>query len=383
MSRLLLTSLRWLSVALVFLTAAEVFARLDDKITWGAPFLGPYTNERLLNQDSVGFRGRPNFRYQKWRMNNLGFRGPDITSSPAPGVRRIAVIGASETFGLFESDGAEYPARMQVILDSIAPGRYEVINVALPGLSIASMVPYIQRAVVQTGASILVIYPTPSFYLEVQPLSLEYLPPRYQPPPLLHFARWTMERAALSSRLVAKGREVLKQLVPPVVVTKVRESRLAARRAAHDSGWVWRTVPADRMETFRTQLNRLVASARKDGLQPLLVTHANRFSGAMRDTAGPDRRHIVNPMSLYYPQAPPSILIGTDSVANAIMCEVGAAQGVPVVEAEREIPASPAYFADFVHFTDVGADKMAHLVVRGILSHAANPPPLAQAANHR
>jgi hypothetical protein len=272
---------------------------------------------------------------------------------------------------------------MQVVLDSIAPGRYEVINVALPGLSLASMVPYIRRAVVQTGASILVIYPTPSFYLEVQPLSVEYIAPRYQPPAILHFGSWTMERAGLSSRLVEKGREVLKQLIPQFVVTKVRESRLAARRAAHDSGWVWRTVPADRMETFRSHLNRLVANVRKDGLQPLLVTHANRFSGALRDTAGPDRRHIVNPMSLYYPQAPPNVLIGTDSVANAIICEVGAAQGVPVVEAERQIPASPTYFADFVHFTDVGADRMARLVVRSILSHAASPPPLAQAATHR
>jgi len=378
MSRLLLTSLRWLSVVLVFLVAAEVFARLDDTITWGAPFLSPYSNERLLNQDSLGFRGRPNFRYQKWRMNNLGFRGPDIAPSPAPGVRRIAVIGASETFGLFESDGAEYPARMQVILDSIAPGRYEVINVALPGLSLASMVPYIQRAVVPTSASILVIYPTPSFYLDVRPLSLEYIPPRYQPPALLHFGGWTLERSALSSRLVGKGREVLKQLIPNVVVTKVRESRLAARRAAHDSSWVWRTVPADRMETFRSSLNRLVASAKKEGLQPLLVTHANRFSGALQDTAGPDRRHIVSPLSLYYPQASPSVLVGADSVANAIMCEVGAAQGVPVVEAERQIPASPAYFADFVHFTDVGADRMARLVVQGILSHAASPVPLAR-----
>jgi hypothetical protein len=136
------------------------------------------------------------------------------------------------------------------------------------------------------------------------------------------------------------------------------------------------------METFRIQLNRLVASVRQEGLQPLLVTHANRFSGAMQDTAGPDRRHVVNPLSLYYPQASPNILVGTDSVANAIICEVAAAQGVPVVETERQIPASPAYFADFLHFTDLGADRMAHLVVRGILSRAASPPPLASAASH-
>lgn len=360
-------------MVLVFLIAAEVFARWDDKITWGAPFLSPYSDERLLRQDSLGFRGRPNFRYQRWRMNNLGFRGPDIAPSPAPEVTRIAVIGASETFGLYESEGSEYPARMQTLLDSIAPGRYEVINVGLPGLSLASMVPYLRRAVVPTGASILVIYPTPTFYLEMQPLPVDYTPPRYRPPDVLKFGDWTIERQALTPRIAAKAREVLKGLIPNAVVVQVRQMRLAARRSEHDDGWVWRTVPTDRIQTLRTHLDRLLASAKAEGLQPLLVTHANRFAGAMRDTTGPARRHLVNLMSLYYPQAAPEVLIGMDSAANAVMRERGLAQGAVVVEAERHITASPSYFADFLHFTDAGADQMARLVVEGILRHEARP----------
>jgi hypothetical protein len=360
-------------VALVFLIAAEVFARLDDKLTWGAPFLSPYSEGRLLLQDSLGFRGRPNFRYQKWRMNNFGFRGPDITPSPAPGVTRIAVLGASETFGLYETEGSEYPARMQTLLDSIAPGRYEVINVGLPGLSLASMVPYIRRAVVPTGASILVIYPTPTFYLEVQPLPVDYVPPRYYPPAVLRIGDWTIERDALTPRIAAKAREVLKALIPNVVVMDVRQMRLASSRSEHDDGWVWRTVPTDRMEILRTHLDRLLASATAEGLQPLLVTHANRFAGAMQDTAGPARRHLVNLMSLYYPQATPRVLIGIDSAANVVMRERGPAHGAAVVEAERHITASPAYFADFLHFTDAGADQMARLIVDGIVRHAARP----------
>jgi hypothetical protein len=376
--RLLLASLRWLAVALVFLIAAEVFARLDDKLTWGARVLSPYSNERLLVQDSLGFRGRPNFQYQKWRMNNFGFRGPDIAPSPAPGVTRIAVIGASETFGLYESEAHEYPARMQTLLDSIAPGRYEVINVGLPGLSLSSMVPYIRRAVVPTGARILVIYPTPTFYLEVQPLALDYKPPRYSPPPVLKFGDWTIEREALKPRIVAKGREVLKGLIPNAVVMEFRQMRLAASRSEHDGEWVWRTVPADRIQLLRTHLDRLLACAKAEGLQAVLVTHANRFEGAMRDTTGPARRHLVNLMSLYYPQATPAVLIGTDSAANAVMRESGPAYGAIVVDADHHIPASDSYFADFLHFTDAGADRMARLVVAGILRQA--PGPLVQAA---
>lgn len=369
----MLPSLRWLALGLVFLVVAELFARLDDRLTWGAPFLSPYNNERLLLQDSLGFRGRPNFRYQSWRMNNLGFRGPDITPAPAPGVTRIAVIGASETFGLHESEGGDYPERMQALFDSIVPGKYEVVNVGLPGLSLASMVPYIRRAVVPIGASILVVYPTPTFYLEVQPLPVEYTPPRYHAPPTVTLGNLTIERGALTPRIAAKGREVLKGLIPNVVVMGVRQMRLTARRAEHDDNWVWPAVPPERIELFRIHLDRLLASAATEGLQSMIVTHANRFAGAVEDTAGSARRHLVNLMSMYYPQATSGVLIGMDSAANAVVREIGRSRGTAVIEAERRIPASDAYFADFLHFTDAGADRMARLVVEGILRHAKPP----------
>src|SRR6266850_4723322 len=121
-------ALRWGSLAGVFLATAELAIRIDDGLTWGAPLLSPYSNDWLLTRDSVGTRGRPSYRYQKWRMNNLGFRGADITPTPTSGRTRVAILGASETFGLFESEDREYPVRMQAVLDSAAPHRFEVVN---------------------------------------------------------------------------------------------------------------------------------------------------------------------------------------------------------------------------------------------------------------
>jgi hypothetical protein len=94
----------------------------------------------------------------------------------------------------------------------------------------------------------------------------------------------------------------------------------------------------------------------------------------MRDTAGPARIHVVNLMSQYYPQATPEVLVGMDSAANALMREEGPAKGAIVVDAARHIPPSPSYFADFLHFTDDGADRMARLIVDGILRHEADAP---------
>lgn len=367
---------RWVAVLSTFALTAECFARLDDAITWGAAMTEPYSNTRLLRQDSLGFRGRPNFRYQKWRMNNLGFRGPDISPQPRPGVTRIAVMGASETFGLYEDEGGEYPARMQRLLDSLAPGRYEVINAGLPGLSLASMVPYFRRTVAPAGASMLVIYPSPPFYLEVNPLPLEYTPPRYRPEAPTQLGPLTLDPGFFESRLAGKSREVAKQLIPTAVVTRVREERLERRRGAHPADWVWQTQPpTDRMETLRIHLERLVAAIRDAGIKPVLITHANRFDGALQDSLGPDRRHLVNLMALYYPQATPRTLVATDSIANEIARRVAKTQGALVIEAEGRIPPNDTCFADYLHFTDAGAERMARLVVEGILAADSLGPP--------
>lgn len=366
------TLARWLAIVLTFLTTAEIFVRVDDALTWGAPLTGAYTNEQLLVQDSLGFRGRPGFRYQKWRMNNAGFRGPDIGPTPAPGVERIAILGASETFGLYESEGSEYPARMQTLLDSMAPGRFEVINAALPGMSLSSAVGYFQRAVLPLQPRMLLVYPSPSFYLEVRPLPLEYTPPRLRGPVPLNIGPWTVPGDFFEPRLGAKAREVLKELTPTVVVTAVRSWRLERQRASHDPGWVWHTVPADRMAIMRQHFEKLVTAVQATGVQVVLVTHTNRFIGAPTDTLGPDRRHLVNVMSVYWPQSTPGVLVAIDSVANGIMRQVAEERGARVLEVQGRIPPTPSYFADYVHFTDTGADSVARILATGVLRLASD-----------
>lgn len=162
----------------------------------------------------------------------------------------------------------------------------------------------------------------------------------------------------------------MKELIPSSVVTLVRERGLTRRRASHPPEWVWRVVPEDRMQTLRVHLQRLVSSVQAAGVTTMVITHANRFEGAMQDTSGPDRRHVINLMSLYYPQATAQVLVATDSIANLAIRQIAGAAGAAVVDAEGQIPPSPKYFADFLHFTDAGADRMARLVVEKILATA-------------
>src|SRR3954470_4748359 len=93
------------------LVAAEVTTRFDDWLRYGMPIVASADEiEDLRVADTLGVRGRPYGRYMRYHLDNYGFRGPsDVTVARRPGCERIMVLGASETFGISEPDGFEYP----------------------------------------------------------------------------------------------------------------------------------------------------------------------------------------------------------------------------------------------------------------------------------
>ena len=95
---------QWVLLALLMLAVVEIVARVEDRIAHDIPFMSRVASPNdLVWLHPQGARGRPNARYQQWRLNNLGFRGPDIAPSPASGTVRIITLGASETFGLTDA----------------------------------------------------------------------------------------------------------------------------------------------------------------------------------------------------------------------------------------------------------------------------------------
>jgi lysophospholipase L1-like esterase len=69
------------------------------------------------------------------RTNPQGFRSPSFDAVKRPGVFRIACVGDSSTFGQNVNDADAYPQVLQRLLDERAPGRFEVLNLGVPGYS--------------------------------------------------------------------------------------------------------------------------------------------------------------------------------------------------------------------------------------------------------
>jgi lysophospholipase L1-like esterase len=75
----------------------------------------------------------------EYRINNLGFRGQDITVEKPPGIRRVLCLGDSFTFGEGVREKDAWPQRLGQILGA----KTQVINAGLQGADLDSEALYL------------------------------------------------------------------------------------------------------------------------------------------------------------------------------------------------------------------------------------------------
>ena len=247
----------WLmTLALIVGIAAEVMARVDDAVRSGVPILASPSYTDLTIQDSLGTRGRPFARFEKWKLNGAGFRSQEVSLASPGKCTRVAVMGASETFGYAESPGKEYPAQLADSLNRI--GCYEVLNTAVTGLPTTGQIQLWENWVSRFEPNVVVIYASPAFYLSNDAPEFSKLKPRGPAPISNPFELRLMGR--LKDRIdypdFLQRRRVMK--------------RIAHETAGKPDNWLFRTVPDDRLRLFQAHLDSLVESIRARGAVPVL-----------------------------------------------------------------------------------------------------------------
>lgn len=344
--------LRWVGYLILALTTLELAARIDDFVKEGAPLLKPYTINTLFRPSPFGREGVPGARFSKWQMNALGYRGPE----PRDGRSNIVTFGASETFGLYESLNQEYPRAVEARLEEARPQAYNVVNIAIPGIRVGR-IGYLERALEQTQAGHVVVYPSPANYIGTT----------------VPFCRQTSTPVASSIgvadrvRLSGKLDQLSKKVISPQVLSPVRS--LMIRWANRNDAPVER-VPEETLNALREDLRCVVRAAQQRHATPILVTHATYFG----DTVAPEDAAMLLAWRRFYPELLEEGFLDLEKRANEVIRAVAAEYRLPLVDAAAAIPRGPAHFADFVHFTDKGAAIMASLIADAILKAPPLPP---------
>jgi hypothetical protein len=173
----------------------EATVRVDDWAQFGVPLGLPAIGiDELAVRDSLGFHARPATAFRQYRVNALGFRGPEVPNV-ADGRPVVITTGASETFGLYETAGKEWPRQFA---DSLAAcgAQVHVLNAAFAGMSLPTVQQDFERRLARLRPHMVLYYPTPMQYLVTDnPRPAEPLPGPVAPLP-----RWRSAWSAASSR---------------------------------------------------------------------------------------------------------------------------------------------------------------------------------------
>jgi hypothetical protein len=338
-------ALKVVGALVLMVLAGEVAARIDDLMREGTPLLAAPDHLRdLTARDSTGTHGRPGGRFQRWTLNQFGFRGPEMAQVPAGGCPRVMVLGASESFGYYERTGYEYPARLA---EDLRPyGCFEVVNAALFGLTMANLVQLYVHYGATFHPAVVFVYPSPGFYLADDAPSYPQLPGT----PIALDRRWWRPRVI--------GRLFDRLSFPRFLQRRRLEGMIASRRAEHGPEWLWSSVPGERVELFGRHLDSLVSAIEASGAKPILATQATRFA----NPPAPDDEFIMLDWRQFMARPSPQVALDFMRQADSAVTAIGRRHGVPVVDVAGAMSGHTAWFADATHFTEEGSARMAGLL---------------------
>jgi len=138
-SRLVKTAAITLSILLSLLVFELVL-----RLTTPQSFLqGNFNNENypwIVHDPILGWINKAGYEDKNVRINSLGFHGEEVNTAKPPGTIRIATLGGSITFGMWESwpgltEFDNYPDTVRELLESAGLDRIEVINAGVIGYS--------------------------------------------------------------------------------------------------------------------------------------------------------------------------------------------------------------------------------------------------------
>jgi lysophospholipase L1-like esterase len=340
------------------LAAGELIARLDDRLFTDVPVLAsPDREADLMLRGPSGIRGKPHGVYRKWKLNNFGFLGPDMLEAPAG--HRVMVLGASETFGLYESRGHDYPSLLRQELNRDGKGHIEIVNAAIAGMALPTMTQFWDAWASRFDPTIVVIYPSPQFYLDIEPPAAR----------LKSFVPEAIPEPGVQSRLAERIKDSVK-VWPVLREIRARFIVSGALKGKDDAYIFTASPPKARLEAFAQDLERLCDAIANRGAVPVLVTHAFKTPSppAVRDL--PELRYY----RIFFPRATPESMPAFDAAAQTATIELARRRGWHVIDAASSLNGRRALFADPVHFNDAGSLQMASILATALPEIIASTP---------
>ena len=120
-------------------------------------------------------------------------------------------------------------------------------------------------------------------------------------------------------------------------------------------------MPLDRLAAYEADLRTFVGTVRSIGAEPVLATHANRFVGSTAADSS-----LLDAWQRFYPRPEGQVILAFDSAGAEVTKRVASDSGVALADVRAALTNCPGCFADYAHFTDEGAARVAGAVAGAV-----------------
>ncbi|MFN0152331.1 MAG: SGNH/GDSL hydrolase family protein [bacterium] len=356
------TAAAMFAIALALFGVLEAAVRVRDRIRFGrwmvTPAVERYVEARRLleivmpHPYLIGVLrpgGATAARGRGAGVNSHGYRGAEFASPKPPGVVRVLAIGGSTTFDVcVTNDDAMWPRQLEKFLAQRFPGTtIEVVNGGHPG------------------------YTTIEMLLKLQIIDLDIVQPDVvvvfaglndlQPSAAPGFrADYTVGHAEIQRRFLGFESRPPALLARSLLLAKIHAKLGDTPPEMPDTPRSDRTLP-EAEAVYRERLGEIARVARARGADVVFVTQQIRF--------GPDRPiTLADSISAHrwLPYLTVDGMIAGMARYNAITREVADSLEAPLVDVAANLATADTDFADYCHWTDEGAAKMARFVAAAL-----------------
>jgi hypothetical protein len=292
--------------------------------------------------EETGLRlNKPNMLLGRTRINNLGFRGPDIELEKPASRVRLAFLGSSTTYDSSSGEGENWPHLVSIMLDKVLTGcSIDFINAGKPGYGTRHMTTLYSHFVKQSEPDLVFVLPGD----------------------LNQDLDWLAAQNNVSTQHDDYESSLAKYSVLLEKIEKnIRIIQLQRRVGSRTDKLSFDVTDVE--YRFRERLEHLVQTILAGGQSPVLIT----TSGQIRREMSIDEMAAAGGTAIYYmPYVYLPDLIKLRDTYNGIIREIAEQYEVILVDDEDSIPGSPTYYADSIHFTAAGSRAMAKRVVSSL-----------------
>ena len=301
------------------------------------------SSSNFFLDDATGLRlPRPNKMLGQIRINNLGFRGPDIKPLKGADVFRLGFLGSSTTYDPNSPEGRNWPERVVALLDKATIGcSVDFVNAGQPGYSTQQMLLYYETRIAQLEPDLLVVLPGDmNKDLDAQAIAAGFDATHFEP-------SWLGRVSVLAAKLEKNFRVVKLQRAG-----HIRKGKLAV------------DIPP-LVAAFSERLSALVEGVQANGAPMALIT----LGGQLRQEQSEKRQAEAAGTNLFYlPYITIQDLISVRQAYNEEIRRIASKNGVLVIGGGDEIPGDRMHYSDAMHFTPRGSEAMARRVISRLLS---------------